>query len=253
MKHLTIQRNVQRKLYWLLPDDLLFPPKPIPEEVGFPQIVQYSPQRTIPFTKELQNFIFNLNRSDDEERDRQAFQGYRDTWNTTGKIHDHYNAITDDGDPNDLPTYELNIGAGANVVSGTRELSSGVAETGIPKNTIILRLETLSLADLDGHYTYQTHPWLIHHLATIIPTVLDGIHRRNPFPQMGGRSIPPYLPSYTALISPTPLFIEMNKVSEVTTIPNPYWPPWNWLTHTSNLEALVIENNSTAILPSYHP
>jgi len=217
--------TIPKRLWWLLPDDMLDPPIPALSQ-GFPMIVRYSPEGTIKFTVKLQNFIFNLNRSDNEARDRMAFQGYRDTWNSNSKVRDHYNAITGEGDPNDLPNMQLEIGAGGNVVSGTPEISDG--HSGIRAGIPVLRLETLDPSNLPATISYKTHPHLIHHLTVIVPTQYNGFQKRNPFPQMGGRAIAPFLPSYTALISPIPLYIEMSKLREVSKIPNPYNPEWIW-------------------------
>lgn len=219
-------------LWWILPYDLQVPPTPVPEQ-GFPLVVNFYPKVTIPFTIKLQNYIFNLNRSDNEARDRMAFQGYMDTWNTTGKVRDHYNAILNEGDPNDLPTWEAGgpVGIGANVVTGTPMISGGVAYTGLPAGMLVLKMEVMHPDELIEGANYESHPWLIHHLVTIVPSQLEGINRRNPFPSMGGRIIPPYLPSYKAMISPVPLYIPMIKlryIPESDPIPDPYWPPEKW-------------------------
>lgn len=212
-----------RRLWWILPDDLL-PAQYAPVRSNVPMTCQYRPQKTIPFTDKLQNFIFNLNRSDNEARDRSVFQAYRDTWNTVGKVRDHYNAITGEGDPNDLPTLELNIGMAGNVVSGIPMTSDG--SMGIPSGTPVLQIETLNPDNLPTSISYVGNEHLIHHQTIIIGTMYGGQRKRNPFIQMGGRAIEPYLPCLTALISTVPLYIEMYKLKEVLDIPNPYNPEW---------------------------
>lgn len=222
---ISITHPVRRRLWWILPDDMLSPPI---EREGVPMTCQFRPRKTIPFTAELQNFIFSLNCSDNEARDRMAFQGYRDTWNTVGKVRDHYNAITGEGDPNDLPKMELNIGIRCNVVSGEPVISDGTM--GIPAGTPVLRIEALDPDNLPENISYPGNEHLIHHLV-IGKGFVNGRQGINPFPQMGGRVVAPYLPSLTALISPVPLYIRMSELMELplgAPIPNPYNPAWIW-------------------------
>lgn len=218
--------EVVRRLWYILPDDLL-PPQYAPVRSNVPLTCQYRPQRTIRFTSELQNFIFNLNRSDDEERDRGVFQAYRDTWNTAaGKIRDHYNAITGEGDIGNLPALELNIGMAGNVVSGIPMISDGTMD--IPMGTPVLQIETLHPDRLPVNMKYAGNEHFIHHQTIITGGIVGDQRQRNPFPQMGGRANHPYLPCLTALISPVPLYIEMAKLREVDIIPNPYNPVFDF-------------------------
>jgi hypothetical protein len=201
-----------KTLWWIVPD------------VGrnrVPLTCQFRPEHTGKFTPEMQNFVFNLNRSDNEIRDRLAFQGYRDTFNTRGKVRDHYNAITKEGDPSDLPTVEYNIGFAGNVISGIEIVSDG--SIGIRAGVKVLKIETIDVNNpLPCGVSYKTHPWLIHH------EIICLYEKRNPFPQMGGKDIEPYLPCFTPLWSRAPLYIEMSKLKKVTDVPNPYNPEWSW-------------------------
>jgi len=219
----TISIDKPRRLWWILPDDMLDPPV---EREGKPMTCQYRPQKTINFTSELQNFIFGLNRSDNEARDHAAFAPYRDTWNTVGKFSDGcYNYITGEGDINQPAKMEVNIGMRANVVSGEPVISDG--SMGIPAGIPVLKIEVLDPNNLPANISYFGNEHLVHH-QIIGKGIANGSQGRNPFPQMGGRIVAPYKPCLTALISPVPLYIRMDELKEVASIPNPYNPAWLW-------------------------
>ncbi len=220
---ISITTRTPRRLWFILPDDMLDPPV---EREGKPMTCQYRPQKTINFTKELQEFIFNLNRSDNEARDRAVFAAYRDTWNTVGKFSDGcYNYITGEGDPNQPAKMELNIGMRANVISGVPVISDGTM--GIPAGTSVLKIEVLDPANLPANISYFGNEHLIHH-QIIGKGFVNGSQGRNPFIQMGARIIEPYKPCLTALISPVPLYIRTSELIEVIDAPNPYNPRWEW-------------------------
>jgi len=204
-----------RRLWLIVPDT---------GRTNVPLTCQFRPEHTTKFTAELQRFVFSFNRSNDEARDRMAFQGYRDTFNTRGKVRDHYNAITGEGNPANLPTLEFNIGFAGNVVAGTPTISDGTMDIRI--GTPVLKLETININNpLPSGMTYETHPHLIHHE---IITLGD---KRNPFPQMGGKTREPFRPCYTPLMSKVDMYIEMDKLKEIHTgsrPPNPYNPAWDW-------------------------
>jgi len=203
------------RLWWILPDV---------NRTGVPLICQFRPEHTDKFTPERQQFVFSQNRSDDEARDRMAFQGYRDTFNTRGKVRDNWNDITQDGNPASLPTLEFNIGFRANVVTGYPIISDG--SMGYPSGTPLLRLETIDVnKPLPWGINWRSHPWLIHHEVITLHEI------RNPFPQMGGRDRAPYRPCFTPLWSSRPMYIRMSELWEVPSnqkIPNPYFPEWRF-------------------------
>jgi len=206
--------------------------KPDTHRTGVPLTCQFRPEHTAPFTPDRQQFVFSLNRSDNEARDRQAFQGYRDTINTRGKVRDNWNDILQEGDYTSMPTIEFNIGIRANVVSGVQVLSDGLS--GIPKDVPVLQMDTIDINNpLPYGITYRTHPWLVHH------EIIGLYEKRNPFIQMGGKAREPYRPCYTPLWSKGKMFIRMSELDEVpfgTLIPNPYEPAWGELLyHTFRL------------------
>lgn len=216
------------RLWWILPDDMRIPPRVRP---AVPMTVQLRPEIRVPFTPDLQFDIRKLNDSGNKERDDAAFQEYRDTWNTaSGKLWNHYNAVTDVGDPNNLPALECHIQFAGNVVWAEPEISDG--SIGITKGMSIIKIHTIHPDDLHPEYTDQTHPWFIHHQVIIRPNLFGSYQMRNPFIQMGGKDRVPYRPCFTKLISPVPMFIRLSEVREVfedEELPEPYNPAWNYL------------------------
>lgn len=202
-------------LWWIIPDT---------ERTNVPLTCQFRPEHTAKFTAELQSFVFSFNHSDNDARDRLAFQGYRDTFNTRGKVRDHYNAITGEGNPDDLPTIEFNIGFAGNVVTGTPMISDG--SMGITAGVPVLKLVTIDVRNsLPVGLSYATHPYLIHHEIITLGT------RRNPFIQMGGKERAPFRPCFTPLMSKGDMYIETSKLMPLplgTLPPNPYEPAWIW-------------------------
>lgn len=222
------ERIAPRDLYWLLPEDLQTPKIPI---LGnFPLIVKYgTSDEVIPFGEKLQKYFRSMNVSGTDfesiERDDKVFEDMQDIKNT-GKVRTAHNWITGERPEAGDPPLDMTIGCGANVVAGERILSDGVDKAGFPKFTPILKLETIDPDNLIPPHLLPI--WLKHHVVTITTAQLDGVNKRNPPPQMGTRTLPPYLPSYAPLIGRS-LYYPMSKVSKVSKgapIPNPYWPIW---------------------------
>lgn len=208
------QTSTPRPLWWIIPDV---------ERTQVPVTCQFRPEHSDQFTPDRQRFVMSLNRSGNTKRDNQAFQGYRDIFNTRGKVRDHWNeALQEQGSEPGMPTLEFNIGFRANVVSGIPMVSNG--KIGIPEGEEVLQLETININNLLPYgITYRTHPWLVHH------EVICLYEKRNPVPQMGGKDISPYLPSYTPLWSKVKMYMRMSELKPVpfgAVIPNPYEPEW---------------------------
>ena len=188
-------------------------------------VFRLQPHGTMPMTQKIQEFIFSFNRSDNEARDRQAFQGYCDTWACNyGKVRDSANFITGENLSADLPKW-TNLVMGRNMLCGTEMISDG--SFGIKHGVPVLKVETINPDNPPVGMTHLTHPHLIHHCNIIRPNIIDGLRQVDPFPQMGGRALPPFMPSLYPLMSLGSVYIEMwmlIKLPPGSTLPNQYHP-----------------------------
>jgi hypothetical protein len=194
-----------------------------------PIVFRLEVHRTIPMTREIQEYIFSFNRSDNDARDRRAFQGYCDTWATNyGKVRNGMNYITGEYASASLPKW-TNLVCGRNVVCGEEMVSDG--SYGIQSGIPVLRVETIDSNNLQPDISYETHPHLVHHCTIITSNIMEnGLRQVNPFPQMGGRATEPKLPCLYPLLSDRPVYIPMWMLIKLTpgsAIPNPYNPVWS--------------------------
>lgn len=176
-------------------------------------------------TKHIQEFLFNLNRTDDEARDRDQFQDNYDTWATNeGKIRDGANYIT--GERLDLvdPRWSTLV-MGRNALCGVEMVSDG--SFGITAGTPVLKVETLDPSNLPAGLSYETHPHLIHHCNIITDNKVDGLYQVNPF--KNARVTYPYKPTYYGLMASGSVYIPMWMLIKHpigTPLPSPYNPGW---------------------------
>lgn len=227
---ISVIDNPVKQYYLILADDQIPNGKydrPADNSLGFPMVFRLETHSTIKMTKEIQEYIFSFNRSDNERRDRMAFQGYCDTWATNyGKVRDCANFITGENIFLPLPKW-TNLVCGGNVICGEEMISDG--SYGIRSGVRVLKVETIDSNNLISGLSYENSPHLIHHMTIIRPNTINGRLAVNPFPQMGGKSNEPYRPSYYPLMSPKPVYIEMvhlKKLELGSGIPNPYNPEW---------------------------
>ena len=192
-----------------------------------PMVFRLEVHKSMPFTEPLQKFCFNLNRSDDESRDRHIFADCYDTWSTNaGKIRDCRNYISGEGVGKPDPKW-ANLVMGRNVVCGEEVVSDG--SFGILNGVKCLMVETLNPDSLPSGITYKTHPHLIHHCNIINVASYNGLQKVLPFPQMGGKVKEPYMPVYYPLMSREKVYIPMWMLIKLpigSKIPNPYNPEW---------------------------
>lgn len=194
-----------------------------------PMVFRMQTYGSFPMTEAVQKFLFDLNRTDDEERDRDQFADLYDTWSTNeGKIREGANFITGERLDQPLPRWS-HLYCGRNVFCGKETVADGTYD--IPFGTRVLEVETLDPLNLPAGLSYETHPHLIHHCNIIVDNKVDGLYQVNPF--RSARVTPPYKPAYYGLMgkSGQRLHIEMWKLIKLplgTMLPNPYNPIWEW-------------------------
>ena len=216
---IAVRVSSDNQYYWLLPDDLL--PTEYRKERpvdGCPQTVKLissAGASTISMTEKIQRWLFGLNTGVSANK----FVDLFDTWNVVGKIRDSANYITGERLDHDLPKYPIELTFAGNVVTGKEvEWAGGL---GIPKGKKMLLLDTIHTDNLPVVPNKQ-------HMTIIKRNVVDGRQVINPFQYNGGRN---GKPCYTALLSNSPLYIEMDRVRKIpigTPNPNPYWTEWRW-------------------------
>jgi len=95
---------------------------------------------------------------------------------------------------------------------------------GIPVGADVIEIETIHPEHLPDPATLPI--WIKHHLNVILPTKYNGRQKVNPFPQNGGRN---GRPCYTALISRSPVYIEVERCMAVQSfVPPVYNPEWSY-------------------------
>lgn len=216
----------QKQYYYIRQDDQI--------QKGFynrgalnrPMVFRMETYRTIPFNKQMQEYCFEINKTNDNGHDVKTFEDKWDTWITNERrIREkegrpgHANYITgerlDKGDPS-----WATLVCGRNVVCGEEIYYNGVKS---------LKVKTLNPDNLSSEITYETNPEFIHHCTIINDALYNGLHKVLPFPQNGGKSLFPYKPVYYPLMSKYPVYLPMwllEKLEIGKKIPNPYNPEW---------------------------
>jgi hypothetical protein len=218
----------ERQYYYIKPDDFGVRN----DRTDCPMTVQVRPEATIPYTPALQQFNFERNRTGNDATDKLAFADCHNIWKTKKIIGGHYdtggyNAITGEGNPNDLPALEVNIQIAGNVFSGIEQEADGIAT--ILNGTQVLKINTIHPDDISLYFglSYTDRPDLFHHIIIIKSQLAADGHRvRNPAPQLEGRDGHPVI---TAVISPFPMYIRMSALIKLelgAPIPPPYNPAW---------------------------
>jgi len=216
-----------RQMYRIKQDDEIDPSLYTRPGYDRPMVFRLHTHGTMPMTRTIQEFLFSLNRSDNEGRDRGVFSELYDTWATNyAKIRVNANYITGERLEMSLPKW-TNLVIGRNVICGTEMVSDGSHEIGygIP----ILKVETLDPDNLPFGINPIGNEHVIHHCSVITSATYNDMRKVNPFIQMGGKIFPPYLPTRYALMSRVDVFIEMwmlEKLPLGSALPNPYNPAW---------------------------
>lgn len=222
----TLTYHPLRQYYVIRQDDQIDPALYQRNGLNRPMVFRMQTYRSIPFTKAMQEFMFTLNRTTDEDRDRHEFEDSFDTWATNeGKVRDGANYITGErltlGDPR-----WSTLAMGRNVLCGEEMIANGIA---IQSGTPVLKIEHLDPYNLPTGLTYEAYPHLIHHCSIITANKVDGLYQVNPF--KSARIISPYKPTLYGLMAKGDVYIEMWKLIKHPLgqpLPNPYWPAFYW-------------------------
>jgi hypothetical protein len=203
------------RLWWLLPDDMLPEKyrKERPPLAGVPQTVRVQTDKpSIPFTEDLQRFIYSLNFG----LVPAAFAGMMDAWSLEGgKVRDNADFIAGERLGATLPKLPSNLLFGCNVVAEVRRFTWGDGGD-IDLGEDVIEIESIHPDNLPDPFTLPL--WLRHHLTIIHTAQYQGRQKVIRFPHNNGA------PCYTAIISPSPLYIETARCRAVTIPPPVYWP-----------------------------
>lgn len=194
-----------------------------------PMVFRLETYRNIPFTKKMQEFAFDLNRTGNLIYDKRVYPDCFDTWATNARrIREeddrpgHADYINNERLDRDDPSW-ANLVMGRNVLTGVEVMRGAVPS---------LHVNTLDSNNLPiTPMTYETHPEFIHHCTIINDAMFGSIHKVLPFPQKGGKETEPKLPVYYPLMWDVPVYIPMWMLIKLpigAEIPNPYNPVWNW-------------------------
>lgn len=216
-----------RQYYVIRQDDQIDPALYKRIALNRPMVFRLQTYRSMWMTKKIQEFLFGLNRTNDEARDRAEFQDSYDTWGTNeGKIRDGANHVTGERLYLEDPRWSTLV-MGRNALCGVEMISDG--SFGIKAGTPVLKVETLNPDALPSGMTYQTHPHLIHHCNIIVDSKVNGLYQVNPFKT--ARVTPPYKPTYYGLMARGDVYIEMWMLIKHPLgqpLPNPYNPIFNF-------------------------